>query len=349
VPTPGGPAMMGGMTGRPAKVTVGIPTFNRAALLRETIASVLAQSYDDFRLLVCDNASEDSTQETVASFDDPRIDYVRSPENIGMIANFNRAFELAETDFVVVLPDDDILYPDHLRLTVAALEAHPHVGVVHTAFDVIDSSSRVVERAKSLLAVDEPFHVEPATAYLERAMQADWTVCWPSALFRRQALVDAEGHRPGDEPLSDVPLLLRIARSWDFGYVPRTLAATRIHAESATAGVGAYESDGYVLHDQARILHEHRLRFLDETQLPPAQAKHYRSIAAATFRRNSVRALAVQAGADAPWLATARKLAALVVRDPRVLRLPATWRLLVAHLGGRYVKRAASRVVQPSA
>ena len=109
------------MTERSVTVTVGIPTFNRARYLRESMASVLAQSYPDFRLLVCDNASTDATEETVRSFDDPRIDYVRSDENIGMIANFNRVIERAATELVVLLPDDDLLYPDHLRRTVEVL------------------------------------------------------------------------------------------------------------------------------------------------------------------------------------------------------------------------------------
>src|SRR5215510_10892507 len=129
------------MTVRDVKVTIGIPTFNRATLLRESMASVLSQSYPDFRLLVCDNASDDGTPETVASFNDSRIDYVRSDQNIGMNPNYNRVIELATTEFLLVLPDDDLLYPDHLRATVEVLEHHPRVGVVHTAFDRIDASS----------------------------------------------------------------------------------------------------------------------------------------------------------------------------------------------------------------
>ena len=124
-------------------VTVGIPTYNRAMWLKESIESVLAQTHSDFQLLICDNASEDETPEVVESFADPRIRYVRSDRNVGMIENFNRVIQLAETDFLLILPDDDVLYPEHLHSAVAVLEQYPNVGVVHTSYDVIDSESHV--------------------------------------------------------------------------------------------------------------------------------------------------------------------------------------------------------------
>ena len=73
-----------------AKITVGIPTFNRSRLLKQTIETVLAQTFTSFRLIVGDNASEDDTPDVVRSFGDERIDYVRSARNIGAIGSLNR-------------------------------------------------------------------------------------------------------------------------------------------------------------------------------------------------------------------------------------------------------------------
>ena len=102
-------------------VTVGIPTFNRADLLRETIESVLGQTYRNFRVIVSDNASTDETQEVVASVSDARLEYVRADKNIGMIGNFNRLIKLTDTEFLMLLPDDDCLHPDYLRSVVEVL------------------------------------------------------------------------------------------------------------------------------------------------------------------------------------------------------------------------------------
>ena len=110
------------------RVTIGITTYNRASLLREAIQSALSQSYDNFEVLICDNASQDETQDVVASFDDARIRYARSDTNLGMIPNFNRVIELADGDAVVLLSDDDVLYPAYLSSVVPVLSSHPSVG-----------------------------------------------------------------------------------------------------------------------------------------------------------------------------------------------------------------------------
>src|SRR4051794_34783836 len=127
-----------------ADVTVGIPTRNRAGLLREAIESVLAQSHRNFRLVVSDNASVDDTADVVRSFRDPRIVYSPVRTNVGRAANFNRLVALADTEFVVLLGDDDKLRPDHLARTLEALEGHPRAGVVHTGFSLIDEAGGII-------------------------------------------------------------------------------------------------------------------------------------------------------------------------------------------------------------
>jgi len=333
------------MTEPDVKVTVGIPTFNRANWLRESMASVLSQTYPHFRLLVCDNASDDGTPETVASFNDSRIHYVRSDQNIGMNPNYNRVIELATTEFLLILPDDDLLYPDHLRSTVKVLEHHPRVGVVHTAFDRIDASSRIVEHARALVETQEPVSIESGDNYLERSMRSGWTVCWSSALFRTRALVDADGYRTEDEPMADFPLLRRIACDWDFASVSRSLAALRFHPEAATAALGTFTGDGYdLLDEQPRLHYNQRIRFLEETKIPPKRAKRYRSLAESTFRREKVETIVLRASAGAGWMATWSALAQLVREDVGILLVPAAWRLSAAQLGGRRAKRAARRI-----
>ena len=92
-----------------------------------------------------DNASDDDTPEVVRSFDDDRIHYVRSERNVGPVGNSRRLIALAETtEFLVLLPDDDVLYPGHLAAAVDVLERFDTVGLVHSAFEFIDAQSRLV-------------------------------------------------------------------------------------------------------------------------------------------------------------------------------------------------------------
>ena len=325
------------------KVTIGIPTYNRASMLRESISSALSQSYEDFRLLVCDNASDDGTEGVIASFDDPRIEYVRSETNLGMIGNFNRVIELADADAVVLLSDDDVLYPEYLASVVPVLASHPSVGVVHTALDLIDSRSSVLEPAVKLLDPDGPVTVESGSQYLERSMQSLWTVAWSSALFRADVLKKAGGLRPDEEPSADVPLLMRIALDWDFAMVSEPLVGVRVHPGAETASTSGWTGAGYDLGNLAENLLERRSRFLEEAGLSKRTTRAYQSAARRAYRRAAVQHIAVRGGRDAGWAATNSTFLRLLRREPKIVGVSTTWRLLAAQLGGRYAKRILRR------
>ena len=113
------------------RVTVAIPTRNRAGFLREAIESALAQSFADIEVLVCDNASADGTGEVVRSFQDPRLRYVRNDQDLGMVGNWNRCIELARGELIANLADDDLMLPDRLARQLAIFDAHPDTAVPH--------------------------------------------------------------------------------------------------------------------------------------------------------------------------------------------------------------------------
>ncbi|MDD0852540.1 glycosyltransferase family 2 protein [Halobacteriovorax sp. GB3] len=97
-------------------LSIMIPTFKRPDLIRETIQSALNQDTDlDFKIVVVDNDIESSEiSKVVSSFDDDRLSYVQNEANLGMFGNWNRCLELCETDWVTILHDDDLLYPDFI-------------------------------------------------------------------------------------------------------------------------------------------------------------------------------------------------------------------------------------------
>lgn len=320
-----------------ATVTVGIPTFNRAALLREAIESVLAQTYGDFRLLVSDNASTDETPDVLASFSDSRLEYHRATENIGMIGNFNRLLALADTELAMFLPDDDRLYPDYLRSVVDVLQRNPGVGIAHTAFDEIGLDSHVQERPTPADPSEPACKIEPGHAFLERSMTSTITFM-STATFRTRAIRDAHGLKAEEEPFADVPLFMRIASSWDIAYLERPLAAFRVHDDTETArlaprGEGEAAARNRLL-TYGRIMFDRRIGFLDEATLPRSEANRYRALA-------TLRLLGDEAGLGAPWLQTSVAFAGVVRSCPRILSYPMALRFLAAHCGGRALRRAA--------
>lgn len=101
-------------------VTVLIPCFNAKDFITETIDSVLQQSYKDYRIIVQDDCSTDGTWNLlVKNFGShPLITLVQNDRNLGMCANWNKLFDLADGEYWLKLDADDIIYPDFLKKTV---------------------------------------------------------------------------------------------------------------------------------------------------------------------------------------------------------------------------------------
>jgi glycosyltransferase involved in cell wall biosynthesis len=128
------------------KVSVIIPTHNRAQFLRSAIGSVLKQTYQDFEIIVVDDASDDNTQEVVTSFDGWHIKYVRHEVNKGDAGSRNTGILISTGRYVAFLDDDDEWLPEKLQAQVGLLEASPaKVGGVYTGlFKVNKTTGKIV-------------------------------------------------------------------------------------------------------------------------------------------------------------------------------------------------------------
>jgi glycosyltransferase involved in cell wall biosynthesis len=313
-------------------VTVGIPTYNRSVWLKESIESVLAQTFQDFRILVSDNGSTDDTPEVVRSFGDSRIDYRRLDHGIGMIGNFNRIFTLAESEYLVLLPDDDLLRPGHLEATLDVMTSYAGLGVVHTAFDVIDDTGRVLTTAR-LLGKRSEVSFETGRGLLWRSMYWSFLVCWSSALFRVQAVTKADSMRSAEQPLADFALFMRIALDWDFASVGTPLAAIRMHGDAATVreGHGRFDGGEYrAADDLYRDLHDLRRKFLEESKerLDARSRRRLMARADRTYQRDQIGLLRLGASSRSRRR-VASDLVQLIRDCPRNLVEPVTWRLIL--------------------
>ena len=110
------------------RVTVVIPTYNRAAILHETLQSVLAQSISNYKVFIVDDGSTDNTRQVVESFEDQRFVYYRHSHNIGPNYNLRYGLNNSDTEFVAFLSDDDVMVPDHLAIALEALDTFPQAA-----------------------------------------------------------------------------------------------------------------------------------------------------------------------------------------------------------------------------
>ena len=90
-------------------------TYKRPVFLKETLHSILRQTFTDFEIIVSDNDPERSAEAVVATVNDPRIHYFNNGDNLGMIASFNKSIERSNAERIVMITDDDPVYPDLLE------------------------------------------------------------------------------------------------------------------------------------------------------------------------------------------------------------------------------------------
>jgi glycosyltransferase involved in cell wall biosynthesis len=124
-----------------------MPVRNAERHLAEALDSLLAQDYQNFELIVSDNASTDATESICRAYAarDKRVRYHRAESNQGAVRNFNRVFELAHGEYFMWAAHDDVRAPGFVSCCVAALDGHPDAVLCCTEVGFIDENSRPVE------------------------------------------------------------------------------------------------------------------------------------------------------------------------------------------------------------
>lgn len=125
-------------------VTVAIPFHTGDYRLFDAIASVLAQSLQDFRLILLDDGAPIEFLKQVRSIKDPRIEVVSDGMQLGLALRLNQSFELVDSKFYARMDADDLMHPSRLELQVRAMEETPSINVLGTSAYLIDSNDRIL-------------------------------------------------------------------------------------------------------------------------------------------------------------------------------------------------------------
>jgi glycosyltransferase involved in cell wall biosynthesis len=141
------------------KVSIGMPVFNGANYLHRSVHSLLAQDFEDFELIISDNASTDATaaicRDLAAA--DHRIHYYRNDENVGAARNYNNVFHLARGTYFKWAAHDDECHPAFLRRCVDVLDCAPsRVAMVYPLAELIDENGAVLTPELDRIASSDP-------------------------------------------------------------------------------------------------------------------------------------------------------------------------------------------------
>jgi glycosyltransferase involved in cell wall biosynthesis len=190
------------MAGDPT-VSFVMPVYDGEAFVGDAIESILAQTYDDWELVVVDDGSPDESDRVIAEYlDDDRIRYF-SQDNQGVTETTNRGIRYADGEYLSIHPQDDVSYPDRLERQVAVLEREPEVGFVYAPAQFVDLDG---EEGQVWGDWRGEGRVPGADVFYELYVEGMF-IASPSVLFRRDHITDP------DEPWGDPEL--RIVSDWE--------------------------------------------------------------------------------------------------------------------------------------
>ena len=216
------------------KISVCIPTYNRASLLPVAIASVLQQTESDWQLIVCDDGSTDDTPQVMASYQDDRIHYLRHPHNVGKSNNMRSGFAAATGDYFIKFDDDDRLTPEFLAHTSQILAHNLAIDFVGTDHWVIDQDG-IRNPHITQLNSQKWGRTELTAGVVSNLLEVTFvkqSFQIGATLFRRPVLSEVGYMRPHMQNCEDNDLLVRLALADKQAYyLPERLMEYRFHAE----------------------------------------------------------------------------------------------------------------------
>jgi glycosyltransferase involved in cell wall biosynthesis len=222
------------MTSDTPKASVVIPTCDRAELLSAAIASVLSQTWQDFELLVVDDASKDHTSKVVADFADPRVIYLRHEERKGGAAARNTGINHSKGEIIAFLDDDDEWLPEKLAKQMKIfLSNSSALGVVYTGYWIIDRlSSKIVGQKTPVKRGDLSSEI-----LISNCVGGTSSVAVRKACFREVGLFD---HRLPS--YQDYDLWIRMAKYFQFDFIQEPLVKYQLHQKKIWTNLAALKS-----------------------------------------------------------------------------------------------------------
>ena len=216
-----------------AKVSVWLTSYNHGELLRESIESVLNQTYQDFEFIIVDDCSTDHSQEIIKEYVEkyPRIKAILHEKNIGR-GGLAEALEDLEGDYVAILHGDDKWNEKKLEAQVAVLDSRPEVAACFTGVTVIDDDGNAYVGNHAYANV---FSMENKSRYewLRYFFDRGNCLCHPSLLIRKEVYTKYQLFASGLNSLPDLSQWIKVCFHAEIYIVPEKLTYFRVHQDES--------------------------------------------------------------------------------------------------------------------
>ena len=196
------------------KLDIALPFYGDVSFLKESVASVLAQSDPNWRLQVVDDGyPDDSLPEWFSELNDSRISYLRNPQNLGANGNFQKCLSLLSSEYCLVMGADDILDPNFIAVIQSAILKYPDAVMIHPGVKIIDENNNEIStRSDRIKAKIRNTHESSQELFGESLatslMNGNW-MYFPAITWQTRIIQDI-GFRPGFNVCQDLGLAMDV-------------------------------------------------------------------------------------------------------------------------------------------
>lgn len=214
-------------------ISICVTNYNYERFIKETLDSVLSQTYTNFEVIIIDNASTDSSMDIIKSYNDPRIKVSQNEENIGLYQNLNKCMEKASGELICLLHTDDVYTPNFLEEVVKAYNEYP----VHKFFITGVYFWHSQHNKKFPWHPYKSGGVISQTESLIRLAFENNIGNGLNVVIHKDAIEKVGKFSSKYRYAADAELWLRMAEEYEFVYIPKLLTYYRIHSYNLTHSV----------------------------------------------------------------------------------------------------------------
>lgn len=212
------------------RISIILPTYNRAEYIVETVESIRSQTYSNWELLVLDDRSDDNTETLIQQIQDTRVQYHKTQRRLGITGTRNEGLSKAEGDLIAFMDSDDLWDATKLEKQVAALQQYPDAGF---------SLTGGFNFRKQLEPIDFFYKQKEGIKYdniFISFFKSEVSATTPSLMFRKQCL-ETTGFFDETSPFAKIGLLLKLAKHFNAVILYEPLLYRRLHDSNISSKV----------------------------------------------------------------------------------------------------------------
>jgi glycosyltransferase involved in cell wall biosynthesis len=282
-------------------ISVVVPVYNGEKTIRETIESVLNQTFKDLELIIINDGSKDATLEIVSEIQDPRIQVFSYP-NAGLSASRNRGISQATGEYISFIDADDLWTPDKLENQLKALQSNPQAALAYSWTNFIDEAGNFLRRGGYISVTSNPLATLLLVNFVENGS---------NPLIRTHVFKEVGGFDELLRSAEDLDMWLRLAVRYDFVAVPKPQVLYRMSANSMSSNKNIVTHEKSIVQVLERAFNQ-----------APASVQHLKRVSFANWYKYFIFKVLDGEPTQLQGLLALRYLLTVLKNDPMLVQKP---------------------------